>query len=134
VDVMDTHDSAAAMDRWDKIVLTGMQFYGHHGVYPEENRLGQRFVVDVELHLDVSEAGRSDLLEHTVNYAEVYEQVRAVVEERTFRLIESLAEHIASQVLASYTIVNAATVRVTKPHPPFPAHFGGVTVEIFRKR
>lgn len=131
---METHDRAMAADRWDKIALTGMQFYGHHGVYPEENRLGQRFVVDVELHLDVGEAGRTDRLEHTVNYAEVYEQIRGIVEGRTFRLIETLAEHIASHVLASYTIVNAATVRVTKPHPPFPAHFGGVTVEIFRKR
>lgn len=111
-----------------------MQFFGYHGVFPEENRLGQRFLVDVELSLDLSEAGKSDDLSHTINYAELYERVKQIVEGRTFRLIEALADSIASDLLHQYTNVNDVTVRVIKPHPPFDVHFDGVTVEIFRKR
>mgnify|MGYP001411117412 CR=1 FL=1 len=118
----------------DRMLLNRMQFYGYHGVFPEENKLGQRFYVDLELSLDLSEAGRTDDLEKTVNYAEVYELVKKVAEGRAFRLIEALAENIASAVLHQYTNVNDVTVRVTKPHPPFDIHFDGVVVEIRRKR
>ncbi|MDF2720161.1 MAG: dihydroneopterin aldolase [Paenibacillus sp.] len=71
----------------DKMQLSRMQFYGYHGVFPEENKLGQRFYVDLALSLDLSEAGRTDDLDKTVNYAEVYERVKTIVEGRTFRLI-----------------------------------------------
>lgn len=114
--------------------MSRMEFYGYHGVFPEEVKLGQRFFVDLTLSLDLSAAGRSDDLERTVNYAEVYERVKAVVEGRTFRLIEALAENIASDVLHQYTNVNDVTVRVVKPHPPVDIHFDGVSVTISRKR
>jgi dihydroneopterin aldolase len=114
--------------------LSRMQFYGYHGVFPEENKLGQRFYVDLELSLDLSKAGQTDDLEQTVNYAEVYERVKRIVEGKPFRLIEALAENVASDVLHQYTSVNDVTVRVVKPHPPFDIHFDGVTVEINRKR
>lgn len=118
----------------DKMRLSRMQFYGYHGVFPEENKLGQRFYVDLELSLDLSKAGQTDDLEQTVNYAEVYERVKRIVEGKPFRLIEALAENVASDVLHQYTSVNDVTVRVVKPHPPFDIHFDGVTVEINRKR
>lgn len=118
----------------DTMRLSRMQFYGYHGVFPEENKLGQRFYVDLELSLDLSKAGQTDDLEQTVNYAEVYERVKRIVEGKPFRLIEALAENVASDVLHQYTSVNDVTVRVVKPHPPFDIHFDGVTVEINRKR
>jgi dihydroneopterin aldolase len=118
----------------DKMLLERMEFYGYHGVYAEENKLGQQFVVDVELHLDLSAAGHSDELDQTINYAEVYQRVREIAEGKPFRLIEALAERIASTLLAAYSPLQQIVVRVTKPHPPFPIHFQGVTVEIVRKR
>lgn len=118
----------------DKLVLTGMQFFGHHGVFPEENKLGQRFLVDLELYFPLHSAGKSDSLEETVNYADVYETVRGITEDQTFQLIEALAEHIAIRVLQTYTIINEITVRVHKPHPPFKVFFEGVAIEIHRKR
>lgn len=118
----------------DKISLHRMEFYGYHGVFPEENKLGQTFLVDAELFLDLSAAGRTDELERTVNYAEAYERIRLTMEGRIFRLIESLAEAIASDLLHRYTVIQEITVRVTKPRPPIKAHFDGVTVEIRRKR
>jgi len=118
----------------DSITLQGMQFYGYHGVLPEENRLGQRFLVDVTMWLDLSEAGRSDRLEDTINYAEVYERVRAIAEGEPVRLIETLAERVASALLQTYTRITEISIRVTKPHPPFGAHFDGVSVQIHRRR
>jgi dihydroneopterin aldolase len=118
----------------DKIILSRMAFYGYHGVFAEENKLGQQFYVDAELSLPLDEAGRSDQLEHTINYAEVYYTIQGIVEGKTFRLLEALAENIASALLQTYTSINEIKVRVIKPHPPFKIFFEGVTVEITRKR
>ncbi|WP_308639920.1 dihydroneopterin aldolase [Paenibacillus silvisoli] len=118
----------------DKMTLRGMRFFGYHGVFPEENKLGQQFYVDLSLTMDLSEAARTDDLEQTINYAEIHARVKRIVEGPPFKLIEALAGHIASAVLDAYTSVNEVTVSVTKPHPPFEIHFDGVTVEISRKR
>jgi dihydroneopterin aldolase len=118
----------------DKIVMTGMQFYGYHGVFSEENQLGQRYLVDVELHMPLDKPGQSDRIEDTINYAEAYEIIQKIVEHQVFKLIEALAEHIASELLQTYTNINEITVRVLKPHPPVKMFFNGVTVEIHRKR
>lgn len=118
----------------DKIILERMQFYGYHGVAEEENRLGQRYIVDLSLDLDLSTAGVNDDLNETVNYAEVYQSLRHIVESTTFQLIEALAERIASELLTQYTKIDQLTVKVTKPHPPVDIHFDGVSVELHRKR
>lgn len=119
------------LETWDKITLQQMSFYGYHGALIEENRLGQSFVVDLELYLDLRPAGLSDDLEQTVNYAEVYETVRQEVEETQVKLIERLAHNIADQCLQQFAI-SATRVRVTKVNPPIPKHFGSVEVEIWR--
>lgn len=122
------------MRMMDAIRLSRMQFYGRHGVFPEENRLGQRFVVSLEMKLDLAEAGRTDDLAHTVDYSAVYELVKSVVEGEPCKLIEALAETIASRVLDAYAKIHEVTVRVVKPHPPFDAIFDGVEVELTRAR
>jgi len=118
----------------DKIKIERLECYGYHGLLPEENKLGQRFLIDIELGLDLRPAGMDDDLSKSVNYAEVCFAVQDIVENRVFHLIEALAESIATRLLDTYTIVNEATVRVVKPHPPVRVHFGGVCVEIHRKR
>ncbi|GIO69590.1 dihydroneopterin aldolase [Paenibacillus sp. JTLBN-2024] len=118
----------------DKMKLHRMEYYGYHGVFEEERKLGQRFYIDLELELDLREAGRNDDLSKTVNYAEVHELVKKVVETESFRLIEALGERVASLLLDTYTSIDALTVKVTKPHPPFDIHFQGVTVELHRTR
>jgi 7,8-dihydroneopterin aldolase/epimerase/oxygenase len=117
----------------DKIFFNGMRFYAYHGVYPEENRLGQRFVVDLEIGLDLAPAGRNDDLAQTVNYAEVYEAVRLEVEEKQVRLLETLAENIAGMLLDRFSL-EEVRVRVTKPDPPIPGHYDAVGVEIVRRK
>jgi dihydroneopterin aldolase len=111
-----------------------MHFYGYHGALPEERAIGQRFVVDVELALDLRPAGTSDDLARTVNYAAVYEQVRAVVEGPPCALIEAVAERIAAAILGAHLAVQHVGVRVHKPEVPIPGILEGAEVEIVRRR
>lgn len=117
----------------DKIIMQGMEFHGYHGVLPEERSLGQRFIVDLELELDLRPAGESDNLELTINYAKVFELVESVVSGSPHRLIESVAEAIASAVLEHFPVA-VSTVRVKKPQAPVPGHFTWMAVEIRRTR
>ncbi|WP_168123479.1 dihydroneopterin aldolase [Paenibacillus sp. HB172176] len=118
----------------DTMSVKGMRFYGYHGVFPEENKLGQKYIVDLELSIDLERSAMTDDLNYTVNYAELHALTKSIVEGPPFKLIEALAGHIASQVLTAYTRINEITVRVTKPNPPFDIQFDGVTVQLRRKR
>jgi dihydroneopterin aldolase len=119
----------------DRILLTGLAFYGRHGVLPAEQELGARFVVDVEATLDLRPAGTQDSLDATVDYAAVYDEVRALVEGPPFRLIEALGEAIAQRLLARFPRLVAVVVRVHKPAAPIPgAATAAVAVEIRRAR
>ncbi|PRW56116.1 sulfotransferase isoform A [Chlorella sorokiniana] len=118
----------------DKILLRGLVFHGYHGVLPEENRLGQKFVVDATLFTDLSHAGKSDDLRRTVNYAQVYESIQEIVEGPPQQLIEAVAERIAGKVLGEHPGVAAITVRVAKPHVAVPGVLHSLGVEITRRR
>ncbi|MHC5252674.1 dihydroneopterin aldolase [Listeria kieliensis] len=118
----------------DKIYMNELSFYGYHGVLPEENKLGQTFQISLVLHLSTKKAGETDSVEDTVSYADVYETVKAVVEGKRFKLIEAVAETIASEVLTGYPLLSRVTVKVVKPNPPIPGHYHSVAVEIERER
>ncbi|ETI69715.1 dihydroneopterin aldolase [Neobacillus vireti] len=118
----------------DKIYVNGMEFYGYHGVFPEETRLGQRFAVDLAVSVDLKKAGDTDELEHSVNYGELYEVCKEVVEGKPYKLVEAVAERIAGSVLAGFPLVSEVTVKVIKPDPPIPGHYKSVAVEITRRR
>jgi dihydroneopterin aldolase len=115
----------------DIIRLQNMQFYGRHGVNPEEQALGQRFEVDVELRLDIRPAALQDDLHRTINYAHVYRAVKRIVEEERFALIETLAETIATHV-GQHFAPASVRVCVRKPHAPLKGVLDHVAVEIER--
>jgi dihydroneopterin aldolase len=117
----------------DRIVLHDMVFSGRHGVLEREQRVAQPFHLDVELSLDLQPASVDDDLARTVDYGEVFETCRAIVESTSFRLIEALAEAIAHELLADYPI-DEVTVRVRKPEAPIEGVFDHVGVEIHRRR
>lgn len=115
----------------DRIVLSGMRFYGHHGVFAEETRLGQTFLVDVEMFLDLAPAGQRDDLTLSVDYGQVYQTVREIVEGPPFQLIEALVETIAARVIKPP--IQEVLVRVHKPQAPIPGTFADVFVEVRRR-
>lgn len=111
--------------------LTGMEFHAYHGVHEYELERGARFVVDVAL--SVPEPTR-DALGATVDYSRVYRLVSERVMGRRFRLIESLAAHLADAVLESEPGVLAVSVRVHKPHAPLTGIVRDVSCEVHRTR
>jgi len=118
----------------DKIALNKMEFYGYHGVFQEETKLGQRFIIDLEVEADLQQAGTTDNLEYSINYGQLYFDVKEIVEGEPFKLIEAVAEAIAKKMLNSYNRIQSVMVRVIKPDPPIPGHYQSVSVEILRKR
>ncbi len=119
--------------RGDRIRLTGVRAFGHHGVLDHEKRDGQDFVVDVTMTLDLRPAGTSDDLARTVSYAEVAADVVAVVGGPPHDLIETVAEEIAARTLAR-PLVEAVEVTVHKPQAPVGVPFGDVEVVVRRER
>jgi dihydroneopterin aldolase len=120
--------------RGDRIRLEGMIFYGMHGVDPAEKALGQRFVVDLEVERDLRRPGRSDDVNDTLNYAQLYRIARSVLEGPSKNLIEALAEEIARRVAESGAEVEAIRVRVRKPEVPLKGSvLSAATVEIERR-
>ncbi|GIX45795.1 MAG: dihydroneopterin aldolase [Candidatus Tectimicrobiota bacterium] len=98
---------------------------------PAEQALGQRFEVDVELGLDLRPAAQHDDLARTINYAEVYDTVKRLVEGERFALLEALAEAIAVQVGRRFA-PQRVRVCVRKPHAPIAGILDHVAVEIER--
>ena len=118
----------------DKIFLKELVFYGYHGVLPEEQVLGQKFVLDVSLFVDTLSAGQTDQLMYTINYAEVYEICRRHAETERYALLERLAHKICEEVFAAYDNCVRMVVSVYKPNPPIAGNYTCVGVEIGRKR
>lgn len=117
----------------DKILLAGIEFYGHLGLTEAEREVGQRYVVDVELSVDLRRAAQSDAIAETVNYAEVYGRVVAIGESRRYRLIEPLADELA-RVLLEHFPAQAVRVRVKKQPPPIKGIVKYAGVEVYRER
>lgn len=118
----------------DRIRITNMHFYGHHGVDPSERALGGRFSFDVELALDLRPAGESDDLTRTVDYSAVYALIARLQSEREFQLLEALAHCAAEAILAEFPLVEEVTVRARKHSVPLSGLIDHTEVEITRAR
>ena len=119
----------------DRILLEGMIFHGRHGTLPAERELGQPFVVDIELRLDLQAAGLSDDLTQTVDYSEVHRQAKEIVEGPPVSLTETVAERIAGAVMENNLEVEAIRVKVAKPNVRLDnTVLTGSAVEIVRRR
>ena len=112
-----------------------MVFHGCHGTLPAERELGQPFVVDVELRLNLRPAGLSDDLAQTVDYGEVHRRAKEIVEGPPVNLTETVAERIAAAVLEEHPPVEAVRVKVAKPHVRLgETVLASSAVEISRRR
>ncbi|HZX21012.1 MAG TPA: dihydroneopterin aldolase [Clostridia bacterium] len=118
----------------DKILMKGLMFYGYHGVLEEEKELGQRFIVDVILYIDLKKAGKTDNLDCTVNYKEVYETIKGIVEDEQYNLLEALAERICQDILHFFDTVQKVNVKIKKPETPIVGIFDYFAVQIERER
>ena len=117
----------------DRLAITGIECFGHHGVFEAERRDGQSFLIDLTLGLDSSLASASDDLHDTVDYGSLVTRVKAAVESDPVDLIETLAQRIAEICLLDGR-VEWAEVTVHKPDAPIDATFSDVALTITRKR
>lgn len=117
----------------DRLALTGLRAFGHHGVLEHERRDGQEFIVDVELGLDTRTAARSDDLAATVHYGVLAERLHVAVASDPVDLIETLAQRLADICLAEPP-VSWVDVTVHKPHAPIQVAFSDVSLTIHRSR
>lgn len=115
-----------------RVVLQGLEFHAHHGVFATEGVLGARFVVDAELYYPF--AGLTDDLDAAVNYAAVYAAIREEVTGKTHQLIEVLADRIADRLLADFPRLERVLVRVHKPFAPLDGIFRDVYAELEKTR
>ena len=117
----------------DRVSLQGVDVYAHHGVHPAERELGQRFVIDVDLWTDCSEAARSDDLGTALDYTAVHRALTEATAGTSFHLLEALAGHLCAVLLREFS-VQAVEVRVWKPNPPIPNFLGRAAVTLRRDR
>jgi dihydroneopterin aldolase len=117
----------------DVIKLTNIVFYAHHGYYEAERELGQRFELDIEASCELHVAATNDDLKSTVDYRKVYSIAKDTFENYKFKLLETVAERIATKILDSFD-VQSVLIRVRKPHVPLKGFLDHVEVEIRRDK
>lgn len=118
----------------DKIAIEGLEVFANHGVFPEENKLGQKFVVSITLYTDTRRAGETDDLAASIHYGEAAHAVDAFMRAHTFKLIEAAAEGVAAMLLDRYPSAYGVRVKLEKPWAPVGLPLKSVSVEIERTR
>ena len=118
----------------DKIIIKDLEVFANHGVFPEENVLGQKFVVSAVLFTDTREAGRTDDLTKSIHYGEVSLVIKEVLEKNTYKLIERAAEEVCMAVLSQFDRISKIRLTIKKPWAPVRLPLDTVGVQIERGR
>lgn len=119
-------------EHYDKIHINNLEFFANHGVFPEETRLGQKFLVSLTMYVNTRPAGKSDDLSESINYGEVSSFITSFMKENTFRLIEAAAENLAEALMLRYPLLEGLTLELKKPWAPVGLPLDTVSVEITR--
>jgi 7,8-dihydroneopterin aldolase/epimerase/oxygenase len=114
------------------IEITGLSLYTHHGVTEAEREIGQRLLLDLRMDVGESDATVTDLVEDTVDYAQVCQLVALVAQQRSYRTLERLCAAVADRLIDDFPI-EYVWVKATKPEPPIPLPVEEVSVEISRE-
>ena len=117
----------------DKIIIKGIRFHGHHGVPEAERQVGGHYEVDVTLSYPLINAGKSDTLENTIDYASVVDLIVDIGTQRSFQLIEALAETIATEIGQQFPI-ETVHLTVKKLNPPIEQPITYFAVDICRSK
>jgi dihydroneopterin aldolase len=125
-------DDENSADSFVSIEIAGLSLYTHHGVTAAEQEIGQRLLIDLRLDLGEPDATVTDLVEDTVDYAQVCQLVALVAQQRSYKTLERLCAAIADRLLADFAI-ESVWVKATKPEPPIPLPVEEVSVELSRE-
>jgi 7,8-dihydroneopterin aldolase/epimerase/oxygenase len=125
-------DDGDSSDSYVSIEIAGLSLYTHHGVTAAEQEIGQRLLIDLRLDVGEPDATVTDLVEDTVDYAQVCQLVALVAQQRSYKTLERLCAAIADRLLADFAI-ESVWVKATKPEPPIPLPVEEVSVELSRE-
>lgn len=117
----------------DKIEIKKLEIFANHGVFPEENVLGQKFVISATLYTDTRKAGLTDELTASIHYGEVSHMITKFTKEHTYKLLEALAENLCQMLLQELPLLKMITLRIEKPWAPVALPLETVAVEITRR-
>lgn len=118
----------------DRIILKDLGFYGYHGVFAEEAKLGQRFFIDLELGVDLTAPATSDRLSTGISYSDIYDAVKEAFESQRMKLLEALAQKIVDTIFGSFPDIQWVVIRVRKPEAPIAMVRGEAGIELHRRR
>ena len=116
-----------------RIVLEGLEFHAFHGVYPHERESGNFFEVDIAVETDFSKAAATDELLGTVNYETLFKIVKDEMEQPS-KLLETVAEKVANDVLEVFPNVVSVEFRISKLNPPIGGKCRKATVSLVQTR
>lgn len=122
------------MSRTGQIIIEELDLYAYHGHFAEEERLGQRFVMDLVLDCDLRASSVSDNLADTVDYGAVVALVTRTFSARRFKLLEAAARALAEAIFAGYPAVTGISVTLRKPAPPIPGRMASVGIKLDFRR
>ena len=117
---------------YDEIHVENLEVFARHGVFPEENRLGQKFLISLTLFTDTRPAGTADCLTQSIHYGEVSAFLTDYMHEHTYQLIEAAAEHMAEELLLRWPLLKGVTLELKKPWAPVGLPLETVSVKITR--
>lgn len=118
---------------YDQIKITDLEVFANHGVFPEENKLGQKFLVSAVLYTDTRKAGKTDDLTSSIHYGEVSAFITKYMKEHTYQLLERVAETLAEEMLKSISGLCKIDLEIKKPWAPVGLPLKTVSVKISRE-
>jgi dihydroneopterin aldolase len=118
----------------DQIFVNGLVLHAYHGVMPHEGKVGQPFIIDLVLDIDLTAAAKSDKLADTVGYDVVADVVSRAFTAKSYRLVEAAGGAVADAVLQKFPRIQTVRITVRKPHAPVAAVFTDVGVTLTRAR
>ena len=118
----------------DRIILKDLGFYGYHGVFAEEAKLGQRFFIDLELGIDLTAPATTDRLSTGISYSDIYHVVKDTFEAKRMKLLEALAQNVVDEIFQSFQVVDWIIIRIRKPEAPIAMVRGEAAIELHRQR
>ena len=117
---------------YDEIQIRDLEVFANHGVFPEETRLGQKFLLSLTMYTDTRKAGTGDCLEDSIDYGAVSHFMTDYMKQHTWKLIEAAAEHLAEELLLRYPLLKGITLELKKPWAPVGLPLDTVAVKITR--
>lgn len=122
--------------KYDEIHIENLEFFANHGVFPEETKLGQKFIVSLVMYMDTRKAGTSDKLELSVDYGAVSHFITEFMKKNTYKLIEAAAENLVRELLLQFPLLEGIDLELKKPWAPIglPVEYASVKISRFWHR